>query len=143
MQDFFALNLSALQKTSPNLAKRLQDVVPNTHYEVFLGDDVLNFNIIDTRDCAPIFVDSPLTQTNQKIVEFMPYAQYLYYGMLMVAPNGSAWAKSGESKTVTGTPLNFSTHMNANASSMWFEKAKDIHGKKWTEIYEKTLKGGI
>ncbi|MDD7346707.1 motility associated factor glycosyltransferase family protein [Helicobacter sp.] len=78
MQDFFALNLSALQKTSPNLAKRLQDVVPNTHYEVFLGDDVLNFNIIDTRDCAPIFVDSPLTQTNQKIVEFMPYAQYPY-----------------------------------------------------------------
>lgn len=81
---------------------------------------------------------------NNGIVQWvMLYAQYLYYGMLMVAPNGSAWAKSGESKTVTGTPLNFSTHMNANASSMWFEKAKDIHGKEWTEIYEKTLKGGI
>lgn len=78
MQDFFALNLSALKKTSPHLAKRLEAVVPNTHYEVFLGDDVLDFNIIDTRDCTPVFVDSPITQTNQKIVEFMPYAQYPY-----------------------------------------------------------------
>ena len=78
MQDFFALNLSALADTSPKLAKRLQAIVPNTHYEVFLGDDVLNFNIIDTRDCTPIFVDSPIAQTNQKIVEFMPYAQYPY-----------------------------------------------------------------
>ena len=78
MQDFFALNLSALADTSPKLAKRLQAIVPNTHYEVFLGDDVLNFNIIDTRDCTPIFIDSPIEQTNQKIIDFMPYAQYPY-----------------------------------------------------------------
>lgn len=36
-----------------------------------------------------------------------------------------------------------STDKNPNASMMWFEKAKDIHGKEWTEIYEKELKGGI
>ena len=80
----------------------------------------------------------------QGIVQWvMPYAQYLYYGTLMVAPNGSSWAKKGETKSVTGVPLAFSHDKNPNASMLWFEKAKDIHGKEWAEIYEKTLKGGI
>lgn len=81
---------------------------------------------------------------NNGIVQWVtPYAQYLYYGKLMVAPNGSAWAKHGESKTVTGTPLNYSPDMNANACAMWFEKAKDIHSEKWIKTYEEALKRGI
>ena len=91
-------------------------------------------------------MDSAITNSapERGIVQWVtPYAQYLYYGKLMVAPNGSAWAKSGETKSVTGTPLNFSTDKNPNASMMWFEKAKDIHVKEWTEIYEKMLKRGI
>ena len=37
-----------------------------------------------------------------------PYAQYLYFGLLMLADNGSAWAKSGESKHLTNIPLSYS-----------------------------------
>jgi hypothetical protein len=36
-----------------------------------------------------------------------PYAQYQYRGMLMLAPNGSAWAKLGERKHDSGKELTY------------------------------------
>lgn len=36
-----------------------------------------------------------------------PHTRFIYHGMLMVAPNGSAWARLGERKHLTSTPLNF------------------------------------
>ena len=36
-----------------------------------------------------------------------PYAHYQYRGMLMLAPNGSAWAKLGERKHDSGKELDY------------------------------------
>lgn len=78
MPDFFSLNLSALAVRSPNLALKLNDFAPNQHYEVFLGDDPLNINIIDKRTCAPLFTHNPLEETNAKIRDFSAYSHYPY-----------------------------------------------------------------
>lgn len=71
-----------------------------------------------------------------------PYAQYLYYGKLMVAPNGSSWAKSGESKHIKEpeTELNYSA---SDAQKMWFHKAKDVHGDEWKTAYTNAFLKGL
>ena len=58
-----------------------------------------------------------------------PQARFLYYGKLMVAKNGSSWAKLHEKKTVTGTPLKFRTDRNSQAQAFWFVKMKELHAK--------------
>lgn len=78
MQDFFESNLCALKIIDKTLAQRLESVVPNAKYEVFLTNDALNFNIISRVDSCPIFPDSPIQYTNQKILDFMAFAQYPY-----------------------------------------------------------------
>ncbi len=67
------------------------------------------------------------------------YAQYLYYGLLMVAPNGSAWAKTGERKHVKepNVPLNFSL---PGTGPLWFEKAKDVHLDEWNRAYKNAFR---
>lgn len=36
-----------------------------------------------------------------------PYAQYQYFGQLMLAPSGSSWARLGETKHLAGKPLHY------------------------------------
>lgn len=85
---------------------------------------------------------------NGIIVWDAPYAQYLYYGVLMVGQNGSAWAKLGEKKRVKvpEQKLNFATDHEANTQMMWFHKAKDIHLDEWIKGYKnnfnRIMKGG-
>lgn len=71
----------------------------------------------------------------------VPYAAYLYYGALMLAPNGSAWAKLGEIKhlAVPEVKLDFDKSSNPNAQAHWFEKAKDVHLDEWVEGYRNML----
>lgn len=59
-----------------------------------------------------------------------PQARFLYYGKLMVSSKtGSAWAKSGEKKVLTDTPLKYSTQKHPKAGKMWFEVMKSNHKK--------------
>lgn len=77
---------------------------------------------------------------NGIIVWDTPYAQYLYYGVLMVGKNGSAWAKRGEKKEVK-TPeqmLNFAQD-HQNSQMLWYEKAKDINMEKWLKTYQQAF----
>ena len=46
---------------------------------------------------------------NNEIKYTSPYAKYQYYGKLMLAKNGSAWAKLGEKKTPTSKKLKYHT----------------------------------
>ncbi len=68
-----------------------------------------------------------------------PYAQNLYYGLLMVAPNGSAWAKLGERKHVKepNVKLDFS---EPGTMPLWFEKAKDVHLDEWNRAYKNAFR---
>lgn len=46
---------------------------------------------------------------NNEIKYTSPYAKYQYYGKLMLAKNGSAWAKLGEKKVKTSKNLKYHT----------------------------------
>lgn len=59
-----------------------------------------------------------------------PYARYQYYGMLMVSSvTGSSFARNGESKVLTDTPLQYNTFRHPQAGKMWFERMKADHKK--------------
>lgn len=47
--------------------------------------------------------------SNNEIKYKGPYAKYQYYGKLMLAKNGSAWAKKGEKKVLTNKNLKYHT----------------------------------
>lgn len=78
MQDFFSLNLSALALINPRLALKLKDFSPNQNFEVYQGNDILDINIIDMKTHTPLFIENPLTQTNEKIKQFQIYSHYPY-----------------------------------------------------------------
>jgi hypothetical protein len=44
---------------------------------------------------------------NHTIRYTMPYAHYMYKGLLMVSPTGSSYAKKGERKHYTGKSLKY------------------------------------
>ena len=46
---------------------------------------------------------------NNEIKYTSPYAKYQYYGKLMLAKNGSVWAKLGEKKVSTSKNLRYHT----------------------------------
>ena len=75
-----------------------------------------------------------------KLVWQTPYARYLYYGMLMVAPNGSAWARSGEAKHLTNKKLVFHSARNLKATALWCEAAKRERRKDWERIARQFMK---
>jgi len=56
-----------------------------------------------------------------------PYARYLYYGKLMVGPNGSSWVKHGEKKHLTNRDLTYNGA--PKRGSYWFERMKAAHLK--------------
>jgi len=65
-----------------------------------------------------------------KIVYASPAARYLYYGKLMVSKEtGSAYAKHGESKVLTGKDLEYNKGTNPKAGKLWFERMKADHKK--------------
>lgn len=58
-----------------------------------------------------------------------PHARYIYHGMLMVAPSGSAWAREGERKHLTDKPLSYHGAPTRGPYwdvRMWADKGSDI-----------------
>lgn len=58
-----------------------------------------------------------------------PHARYIYHGVLMVSPSGSAWAKSGERKHRTDTALTYHGAPTRGALwdvRMWADKGDSI-----------------
>ena len=53
---------------------------------------------------------------NYSIKYTSPYAKYQYYGKLMLAKNGSAWAKLGEKKVLTNKELK---HHSSGTGPKW------------------------
>lgn len=84
--------------------------------------------------------------TRTRVVDNMviypgPYAQFLYYGKVMVDPEtGSTFAPLGGTKIVTDKNLVFSKSGHAQAQAFWFEAAKSENLDKWIRIAEKAVK---
>ena len=74
-----------------------------------------------------------------KIVQSTPYARYLYYGELYVDPKtgkgcfydprtGRKWSRPNTPKVPSGRQLNYSTAVNPQAGSHWFQRMVADHG---------------
>ncbi len=59
------------------------------------------------------------------VVWNIPYARFLYYGKVMVGPNGSPWAKHGEKKHTIDKDLTYNGA--PKRGSYWFERMKAAH----------------
>ena len=66
--------------------------------------------------------------SNHEIKYISPYAKYQYYGKLMLAKNGSAWAKLGEKKV--------STSKNLRISHFWY-------GAHWDKLMMQRRKNDL
>lgn len=58
-----------------------------------------------------------------------PYAHYMYQGKLYLAPNGSAWARKGQSKVKTDIDLTYNELPKRGPfwdKRMWFDKKDKI-----------------
>lgn len=117
-------NREAIAKTAWEIRESSNDLCP-------FGDSDLIESSLNNSDLE-----------NGIIVWDTPYAQYLYYGVLMVGERShSPWAKRGERKEVK-TPeqmLNFAHDRNPKAQMMWYEKAKDINLDQWITTYQKAF----
>lgn len=84
--------------------------------------------------------------TRTRVVDNMviypgPYAQFLYYGKVMVDPEtGSTFAPPGGTKVVTDKNLVFNKTGHAQAQAFWFEASKSENLDKWIRIAEKAVK---
>lgn len=67
-----------------------------------------------------------------RIEYIMPYAHYLYTGLLRTDEAGRTFVGLGESKPIlTGVPLNFSTEKHPLAGPQWFERSKADNKDTW------------
>lgn len=70
-----------------------------------------------------------------------PYAQFLYYGKLMIDPKtGSSWAPKGGTKEVTGKDLQYSKVPHNKAQSHWFEASKAQNLEMWIRKADEAVK---
>ncbi len=67
MKNIFEKNLKALKKLNPHLANKIKKIKENKKYEVFIGKDSANINIIDMEKKEPIYITSPLKETMDKL----------------------------------------------------------------------------
>lgn len=72
-----------------------------------------------------------------------PYAQYQHEGVLMVSRiTGSAWARQGESKVVTGKKLKYNTSRHPLATSEWEKAMKAARMGDLTNAVQRFVNGG-
>ena len=129
-----------------DVAKIMQRIDASNSLAIFaMSEQVLadsNFYCPQDQDGLIDSSENASDLENGIIIWDTPYAQYLYYGVLMVGESGSAWAKLGEKKHIAmpEKKLDFGKHPNANAQMQWFHKAKDIHLNQWLTAYENVFR---
>lgn len=98
----------------------------------------------DTSPYVPFVTGSLDTRTRvvgNMVIYPGPYAQFLYYGKVMVDPEtGSTFAPPGGTKVVTDKNLVFNKTGHAQAQAFWFEASKAENLDKWIRIAEKAVK---
>ncbi len=85
MNPTFQKNLKALKKFDPILAKKLKDIKENRDFEVFVGDDPANINIVDMRNKEPLYFTKPIDETikslqNLKEKQKYPFLYFFGFG---------------------------------------------------------------
>lgn len=132
-----ALKISVHTDMSAALAERL--AAASTAAEHTVAVQVAK----DTEPYVPALTKSLANRTKVKggyIIYPGPYARFLYYGKLMIDPEtGSAWARKGATKAVTGKNLKFNTAVHSKAQDHWFEASKAQNLDKWKRVARKAM----
>ena len=76
---------------------------------------------------------------NYSIKYTSPYAHYQYTGKLMLAKNGSSWAKKGEKKYYTSKKLKYHT---SGTGDHWDKMMMQRRGKELVKDVENYIKTG-
>lgn len=76
---------------------------------------------------------------NYSIKYTSPYAHYQYTGKLMLAKNGSSWAKKGEKKYYTSKKLKYHT---SGTGDHWDKMMMQRRGKELAKDVENYIKTG-
>ena len=76
---------------------------------------------------------------NYSIKYTSPYAHYQYTGKLMLAKNGSSWAKKGEKKHYTNKKLKYHT---SGTGDHWDKMMMQRRGKELAKDVENYIKTG-
>lgn len=80
----------------------------------------------------------------RKIYYNAPYSKFQWYGKLMLAANGSSWAKRGEIKHLTSKNLRYNKTFHSKATSKWIKKSIEDNLNKWkSELQDKMKKGKL
>lgn len=77
--------------------------------------------------------------SNHEIKYISPYAKYQYYGKLMLAKNGSSWAKKGEKKVLTSRNLKYHT---SGTGPKWDKMMMQRRGNELIKDVENYTKSG-
>lgn len=75
MEEIYKNNLAALEKASPELYRKLSAVKENVRYQVFMGKDPVDINILDTQTQTPLY-NEPVGDTVEKLKAMNPYGRY-------------------------------------------------------------------
>ena len=71
-------NLGALSKVDLALYKQIRAVSPNNDFEVFIGKDSADINIVDKKRESVLFLDNSVESTTKIFHTLAPYALYPY-----------------------------------------------------------------
>lgn len=131
------LKISMKDNFSAALMKKLHEAGPKA------AQAVAERIATDTEPFVPARTKSLANRTQAvdgQIIYPGPYARFLYNGKLMIDPDtGSAWARKGATKVVTGTDLNISTAVHSQAQAHWFEASKAQNLEKWVDVAGKAV----
>ena len=75
MADVYKKNLAALRKGAPGLYEKLRTVTENRTFEVFVGKDPIDINILNTETRIPLY-NEPVSETVAKLQEMGPFTRY-------------------------------------------------------------------
>lgn len=126
------LKISMKDNFSAALMKKLHEAGPKAEHAVAVQIEK------DTEPFVPARTKSLVNRTqvvDGQIIYPGPYARFLYNGKLMIDPDtGSAWAREGATKVVTGKDLDIKTDVHSQAQAHWFEASKAQNMEKWERV---------
>lgn len=131
------LQINMKDDFSAALMKKLHEAGPKAGHVVAVQIEK------DTEPFVPARTKSLANRTqvvDSSVIYPGPYARFLYNGKLMIDPEtGSAWARKGATKVVTGTDLNISTAVHSQAQAHWFEASKAQNMEEWERVAGKAV----
>lgn len=126
------LKISMKDNFSAPLMKKLQRAGPRAAHAVAVQIEK------DTEPFVPALTKSFVNRTqvvDSSVIYPGPSARMLREGKLMIDPNtGSAWARKGATKVVTGKDLKFNHSVHSQAQSHWDEASKAQNLDKWVRV---------